>query len=152
MNPLFIFLLIFIGAPLTELYFLMEVGSVIGAIPTIALTVFTAVLGGMLVRLQGFATALRVRETMERGETPAIEVMEGVLLLLCGVLLLLPGFLTDIFGFLCLVPQLRRALVVGFLKRSGVMQPPPGTVDRQQEHQKPDGQRVIEGEFQRHDE
>ncbi|MES9883729.1 MAG: FxsA family protein, partial [Sedimenticola sp.] len=104
MNPLFIFLLIFIGAPLTELYFLMEVGSVIGAIPTIALTVFTAVLGGMLVRLQGFATALRVRETMERGETPAIEVMEGVLLLLCGVLLLLPGFLTDIFGFLCLVP------------------------------------------------
>ncbi|MEJ1354124.1 MAG: FxsA family protein [Candidatus Sedimenticola sp. (ex Thyasira tokunagai)] len=152
MNPLFLFLLIFVGAPLVELYFLIEVGSVIGAIPTIALTIFTAVLGGMLVRLQGFATAMRVRETMERGETPAIEVMEGVLLLLCGILLLLPGFLTDIFGFLCLVPQLRRMLVVGFLKRSGVMQPPPGAASRQQEHQKQDGQRVIEGEFHRHDE
>ncbi|MES9905766.1 MAG: FxsA family protein [Sedimenticola sp.] len=148
MNPLFIFLLLFVGAPLVELYFLIEVGSVIGAIPTIALTIFTAVLGGMMVRLQGFATALRVRETMERGETPAIEVMEGVVLLLCGLLLLLPGFLTDISGFLCLVPQLRRMLVIGFLKRSGVMQPSPGNVYRETRQ---DETKVIEGEYQRHD-
>lgn len=148
MNPLFIFLLLFVGAPLIELYFLIEVGSVIGAIPTIALTIFTAVLGGLLVRLQGFSTAMRVREVMERGETPAIEVMEGVLLLLCGILLLLPGFLTDLFGFLCLVPAIRRLLVIGFLKRSGVMQPPPAAARPAPQKGEP---RVIEGEYQRDD-
>ncbi|MES9966284.1 MAG: FxsA family protein, partial [Sedimenticola sp.] len=68
MNPLVIFLLLFVGIPLFELYFLIEVGSEIGALPTIFLTIFTAVLGGILVRMQGFSTALRVRDAMERGE------------------------------------------------------------------------------------
>ena len=36
--PLLIFLVIFVGAPLVELYLLIEVGSVIGALPTIALS------------------------------------------------------------------------------------------------------------------
>ncbi|MEJ2528676.1 MAG: FxsA family protein, partial [Gammaproteobacteria bacterium] len=56
MNPLILFLLLFVGIPLFELYWLIEVGSYIGAIPTIFLTVFTAVLGGLLVRMQGLAT------------------------------------------------------------------------------------------------
>lgn len=42
MNPLILFLLLFVGAPLVELYFLIEVGARIGAIPTVFLTVFTA--------------------------------------------------------------------------------------------------------------
>jgi len=121
MNPLFVFLLLFVGMPLFELYFLIEVGSEIGAIPTIGLTVFTAVLGGILVRMQGFSTALKVRDATERGEVPAIEMLEAVLLLISGVLLLLPGFFTDAFGFLCLIPQVRRAMVVTFLKRAKVM-------------------------------
>jgi UPF0716 protein FxsA len=149
MNPVFVFLLAFVGIPLTELYFLIEVGSRIGAFPTIFLTIFTAILGGMLVRLQGFSTAMRVRDGMERGEVPAIEMLEGVLLLVSGILLLLPGFFTDIFGFLCLVPPVRRAMVLAFLRRSGVMQNP----------QAPGGSRpgggghphVIEGEYRRED-
>ena len=67
MNPLFLFLLLFIGIPLFELYWLIEVGSQIGAIPTIFLTVFTAVLGGVLVRIQGLSTVLRVQKSMAMG-------------------------------------------------------------------------------------
>ncbi len=147
MNPVALLLLLFVGIPLVELYFLIEVGSWIGALPTILLTVFTAVLGGMLVRLQGFSTAMRVRAGMERGEVPAIEMLEGVVLLLSGILLLLPGFFTDLLGFLCLVPPIRRAMIVWFLKRSGTMRPDPGA-----DPQKPGEHRVIEGEYRRDDE
>ncbi|AKH21330.1 FxsA family protein [Sedimenticola thiotaurini] len=147
MNPLLLLLLLFVGIPLVELYFLIEVGSQIGALPTILLTVFTAVLGGALVRLQGFSTAMRVRAGMDRGEVPAIEMLEGVVLLLSGILLLLPGFFTDLFGFLCLVPPVRRAMIVWFLKRSGTMRPV-GDADSTQRNENP---RVIEGEFHRDD-
>ncbi|WP_428608508.1 FxsA family protein [Sedimenticola sp.] len=148
MNPFALLLLLFVGIPLVELYFLIEVGSQIGALPTIFLTVFTAVLGGALVRLQGFSTAMRVRAGMDRGEMPAIEMLEGVVLLLSGILLLLPGFFTDIVGFLCLVPPVRRAMIVWFLKRSGTLRPAPGA----ESQPPPETHRVIEGEYRRDDE
>ena len=81
-SPALIFLLIFVGAPLLELYLLIEVGSVIGALPTIALSIFTAVLGGLLVRIQGFGVLFRVQAAMERREVPALELLEGAMLLL----------------------------------------------------------------------
>jgi len=148
MNPMLLFLLLFVGIPLFELYWLIEVGSYLGAIPTIFLTVFTAVLGGMLVRMQGLATAMRVQKSMAMGEMPAIEMLEGAVLLACGFFLLLPGFFTDILGFLALVPGIRRWLVITFLKRTQVMQPPsspPGESPGDQP-------RIIEGEFHRDDE
>ncbi len=148
MNPVLIFLLVFVGMPLFELYFLIEVGSEIGAIPTIFLTVFTAVLGGLLVRMQGFSTAMRVRRNMEQGELPAIEMLEGIVLLFSGLLLLLPGFFTDIFGFLCLIPPLRRVVLLWVLSRSGIMQ---AVQEANANNHDPQSTRVIEGEFQRHD-
>lgn len=79
MNPTLIFLLLFVGAPLLELYFLIEVGSVIGALPTILVSIFTAVLGGALVRMQGMSVLLRVQQNLAKGQAPALEMMEGAL-------------------------------------------------------------------------
>jgi UPF0716 protein FxsA len=146
--PLLVLLTIFVVAPLVELYVLIEVGTVIGAIPTIALSVFTAVLGGMLVRLQGLSVLFRVRESLEREEVPALEMLEGALLLIAGVLLLLPGFITDVLGFLLLISPLRRRVLIGWLKRQGALTPAgPVSTDR------PTG-RVrghIEGDYRRED-
>jgi UPF0716 protein FxsA len=142
--PLLVLLAVFVGAPLVELYVLIEVGGEIGAIPTIALSVFTAVLGGLLVRMQGLSVVLRVQQALGRDELPAIELLEGAVLLATGVLLLLPGFITDALGFLLLVPALRRALIVALLKRRGSLRPGgPGPG--------PDRQGYIEGEFRRDD-
>ncbi len=146
MNPVVIFLLLFVGMPLFELYLLIKLGGEIGAIPTITLSVFTAVLGGLLVRTQGFVTAMKVRQAMDRGEVPAIQMLEALLLLVAGLLLLLPGFVTDVVGFLCLVPAVRRFLVLAFLKRAGGLQAPAGGA-----HGAPPEQRIIEGEFRRED-
>jgi UPF0716 protein FxsA len=148
MNPLLLFLLLFIGVPLVELYFLIKVGSQIGAFTTIFLTIFTALLGGWMVRSQGFSTLTRVRGSMERGEVPAFEMMEGAVLLVCGFLLLLPGFITDVVGFVFLVPPIRRWLLVLGLQQGGVMGQGESASDasyRSRERQ------VIEGEFKRED-
>lgn len=144
MNPLLIFLLLFVGVPLTELYFLIKVGTQIGAFPTIFLTIFTALLGGWMVRLQGFSTLMRVREAMERGEMPAIQMLEGAILLICGVLLLLPGFITDVVGFIFLIPPVRRWLLTVGLQSSGILHPVQGKAPEPARKQE-----VIEGECRR---
>lgn len=148
MPPLLLFLAIFVGAPLAELYVLIEVGSEIGAIPTIALSVFTAVLGGLLVRWQGLSVLYRVREAAAREEMPAIELLEGAVLLATGVLLLLPGFITDGIGFALLITPVRRWLIINLLKRRGVLGPA-GNV--QHESHTSNSKGYIEGEYRRDD-
>lgn len=146
MNPTLIFLLLFVGAPLVELYFLIEVGSAIGALPTILVSIFTAVLGGSLVRMQGMSVIMRVQQSLAQGQTPALEMMEGALLMVSGLLLLLPGFVTDAFGFLMLIPPVRRALILTVLKRSGKLRPGASVDAEKSAHF-----RIIEGEYRRDD-
>ncbi|EXJ16665.1 FxsA family protein [Imhoffiella purpurea] len=138
-----IILSLFIGLPLIELYFLIQVGDEIGALPTIALSILTAIIGTWLVRLQGFGLLMRVREVMDRGEVPALEMLDGALILVAGLFLLLPGFLTDGLGFLLLVPPFRRWMVSRFVR----------VVPAQGHPGQPAGQgpRVIEGDYRRED-
>ena len=100
---------------------MLEVGEVVGAFSTVMLVILTAVIGGVLVRQQGFSTMMRMRETAARGETPALEMIEGSILLLCGLMLLLPGFITDALGFLLLIPPLRKAFVLWALRKSNIL-------------------------------
>jgi len=104
---LFLFLLI----PLIEIYVLIQVGSVIGAGWTIALVVLTAVIGVQLLRQQGLSTMMRAQNKLNSGEVPALEMLEGLALLIAGALLLTPGFFTDAIGFALLLPPTRRALI-----------------------------------------
>lgn len=134
--------LLFLVVPLVELYLLIEVGQVIGALPTIGLCVLTAVLGGVLLRFQGLQTMMRAQASLARREVPALEMLEGVALAVGGLLLMTPGFATDALGFLCLLPWSRRALIRGLLRRSQVHYGPAGAAgDRY----------TIEGEFRRRD-
>ena len=138
-------LLLFFSVPLVEIYVLLEVGGVIGALPTIALVVLTAVIGAGLIRAQGISTLGRVQQELDRGELPAVSIIEGALLLVAGALLLTPGFVTDSIGFLILVPPLRRWAVEAFLKNrlaaAGGPRGPHGDA----------GPHVIEGEYRRED-
>ena len=102
---------VFIFVPLLEIFAFIEVGSAIGALPTLALIVLTAVVGALLVRWQGLKVAMDARQSMARDELPVAAVVHGVLLLFAGLLLLTPGFVTDTAGFLLLVPGLRSLLV-----------------------------------------
>jgi len=114
MAKLFLFFLI---VPLVEIYFLIEVGDVIGAGFTVFMVVLTALIGAALVRYQGFTTLARAQAEMLNSRMPALEVVEGALILLAGALLFIPGFVTDTLGFLLLIPPLRQVMVLRFLKK-----------------------------------
>ncbi len=113
-----LFLALFIGVPLIEIYLLIEVGGAIGALPTVLAVLLTAILGVTLIRIQGFLTLQKAQASMNQGITPAKEMIEGVMLLFAALCLLMPGFFTDTIGFLLLIPPLRLLLASVFLNRS----------------------------------
>lgn len=102
---------IFLIVPIIEIYLLIQVGGLIGVMPTIGLVVLTAVIGAALLRAQGLQTYLRFNQALNEGRVPATEILEGVALLIGGALLLTPGFFTDVIGFICLIPFSRRTLI-----------------------------------------
>jgi UPF0716 family protein affecting phage T7 exclusion len=62
-------------------------------------------LGVFVLRIAGLATALRARESLNRGELPAQTMLEGLMLALAGGLLILPGFISDVLGLIMLLPS-----------------------------------------------
>lgn len=144
MNPFRSLLFLFLAVPLLEIYLLIKVGSFFGAFVTVFLVVATAVTGAWLIRLQGLATWQRVQNSMQRGELPAIEMLEGLILLVSGALLLTPGFFTDIIGFICLVPAFRRRIALYLVKNSVVQGTVAGSGNSAASN-------TIEGEFKRDD-
>jgi len=60
-----------------------------------------------MLRSQGFHTMKKLQDAIARGEVPAMEIIEGPMLLVGGALLLTPGFFTDAMGFYLLIPQTR---------------------------------------------
>ncbi len=142
-----IIFLFFLVVPFVEIYLLLQIGGLVGVLPTVLLVVFTAVLGAWLLRRQGFATWQRFQNNLAQGEIPAYEMIEGPILLVGGALLLTPGFFTDALGFACLIPQARRKVAQYVIEKQLInvqsgspFQAPPGKQEN-----------VIEGEFRKED-
>ncbi|AWN16904.1 FxsA family protein [Salinisphaera sp. LB1] len=141
-------LLLFIIAPIVELYLLVKIGGIIGVIPTIALVLLTALIGSQLVRRQGLGVMNRIRAAQARGEAPALPMLDGAALLLAGFFLLTPGFISDALGFLLLIPQLRMRLAKNLLSRFVILTPGGGGFGRGPFGGGADDG-TIEGEYQR---
>ncbi|MDX5595084.1 FxsA family protein [Pseudovibrio sp. SPO723] len=105
-----IILAAFILVPTVEIFLFVEVGSVIGAIPTILLTILTAVTGTALLRHQGLSLLMRMRSEMDAGRMPGDEMVHGAFIVLAGICLLIPGFFTDAIGLLLFIPAVRTYL------------------------------------------
>jgi len=167
-----LWLLIFFLTPIAEMYLLIAVAGYINAWPTIILVMLTAVIGVALLKRQGLATLTRGMGRIDRGEVPATEMAEGILLAVAGALLLTPGFVTDCVGFFLLFPPTRQAIAVVLLKRielrgmaggfqhgsgdsgsfSRNFDPPfgPHNGDKPNpDHLRGDGPVVVEGDFER---
>lgn len=102
---------LFLLVPIIEIYTLLKASDFIGSGWTILAVIGTAVLGAALVKSQGLSTMNSVQTKMAQGQMPAMEVAEGMAILLAGALLLTPGFVTDAIGFICLAPPLRRLII-----------------------------------------
>ena len=102
------FFLLFI--PIAEIAVFILVGGQIGVIATLLMILFTAILGSILLRVQGFATLSRIQQQSAQGQIPGKELVSGVMIMIAGVLLLTPGFVTDSVGFLLFFPPFRQFL------------------------------------------
>jgi|APCry1669188970_1035186.scaffolds.fasta_scaffold02595_5 UPF0716 protein FxsA len=146
MKAIQILFLIVLIIPFAEIYLLLQVGSFLGAFPTIILVVFTAVLGSWLLKQQGFATFRRFQENLAQGQIPAYEIIEGPIILLGGVLLLTPGFITDVLGLACLITPLRKKIAQYIIENRIIQQ----SSSAFQATKKADTN-VLEGEFKKDD-
>ena len=109
---------IFVVVTLAEIYVLVTVGQAIGGLSTVLLVIITAFIGSRLLKQQGWSTMEKAQQSIAEGRTPAVEMFEGVVILVSGVLLLTPGFITDILGLLGLMPWSRSYFINHFLEKN----------------------------------
>ena len=108
MNVVILFI---IGIPLIEIYLMIKVGGVIGALNTIFLVFFTAITGIYFARLEGLNTIKSGFNQLIKNEVPIYEIVSGAALAFAALLLIIPGFLTDVVGFLLILPTTRRIFI-----------------------------------------
>jgi len=99
-----------VALPIIEIALFIVIGQAIGLLPTLLGIVLTAVAGGLVLRWQGMSVLRELQTRLSRGEMPARQMGDAVLIGLGGVLLLLPGYLTDLIGLLLLLPPARQLI------------------------------------------
>ena len=109
---------IFVLVSLAEIYVLVSVGQAIGGLSTVLLVIITAFIGSSFLRQQGWSTMAKAQQSMAEGRTPAMEMLEGVVILVSRILLLTPGVLTDGLGLLGLMPWSRHYFINHFLEKN----------------------------------
>ena len=102
--------LVFAITSLVELGILIKIGTYIGTLNTILLVILTAAVGAYMVRMEGIGVLSRIQQSMNEGEFPAEELINGAMILVAGAFLLTPGILTDTIGFLMVIPVTRNAI------------------------------------------
>ena len=108
MNAVILFI---IGIPAIEIYLMIKVGGMIGALNTILLIFFTAITGIYFAKLAGLNTLKSGFGQIVKNEVPIYEIISGAALAFAALLLILPGFLTDAIGFLLIFPPTRKLLI-----------------------------------------
>jgi UPF0716 protein FxsA len=118
--------LLFIVAPIVELYVIVQVGQSIGVLETVVLLIGISVLGAWLAKLAGLGVLRRLQATVRAGKVPSGEVVDGGLVLLASALMIAPGFISDALAILLLLPPTRavarRAVLKRIRERGGFVQ------------------------------
>lgn len=124
--------------PLVELWLLLRIGAVLGAVPTLGLVVITGIAGASLARREGARAWLAVQGELVAGRIPGRELLEALLVLVAGIVLVTPGVLTDLAGLALLVRPIRSGLVRGLERRYRNM------LEARGDSGSPPGPRIIE--------
>ncbi len=115
MNTFFLF---FIGLPALEIFLMIKIGGKIGALNTITLVFFTAILGIYYARIQGIQTLKSGLTNLYQNKAPIYDLISGASIAFAAILLIIPGFLTDLIGFTLLIPFTRNFFLKITLKNN----------------------------------
>lgn len=100
-------LLLFVVVPIVELAVIIQVGQLLGVVPTLGILIVMSVLGAWLMKREGLGVIRRAQQQARSGRVPGREVADGFLIVLGGALMLTPGFVTDGVGMALLLPPVR---------------------------------------------
>ncbi|MDB5473143.1 MAG: FxsA family protein [Devosia sp.] len=103
--------------PIVEIAIFIKVGQTIGLLPTLALVIGAALLGMLLLRLQGLSVLMQLRSNVSAGHMPARTIADTMMIGLAAVFLVLPGLLSDAVALLLLVPGVRSWIYAALAKR-----------------------------------
>ena len=107
-------LLSIILIPVIEIYLFIKIGSQIGALTTIFLIFFTAVIGIYYAKYEGLNTLKSGFIQLSKNISPTYEMISGAAIAFAALLLIIPGFATDLFGFLLIFPLSRKIILNKF--------------------------------------
>ena len=128
------FFLLFIGLPALEIFLMIKVGAKIGALNTIFLIFFTAVIGVYFAKMEGIKTIRSGVTNLYKNQMPVNEIISGASIALAALFLIIPGFFTDTLGFLLLMPITRKILIKFFIKKNN-------------SSTKKEGSKILDGEI-----
>ena len=107
-------LLLLILIPAIEIYLFIQIGSQIGALITIFLIFFTAIIGIYYAKYEGLNTLKSGFIQLSKNISPTYEMISGAVIAFAALLLIIPGFATDLFGFLLIFPLSRKIILNKF--------------------------------------
>ena len=111
------FLFLIIGLPALEILIMIKIGQYVGALNTVLLIFFTAVVGVYFARIQGMTTLRSALQNVYRNKVPIYEMLSGASIAIAAFLLIIPGFLTDVLGFALLIPITRKIILSLIIKK-----------------------------------
>ena len=103
--------------PVIEIYLFIKIGTQIGALNTILLIFFTAIVGIYYAKYEGLNTIKSGFSQLIKNEVPAYEIISGAAIAFAALLLIIPGFATDVIGFMLIVPFTRNLILGKFTKK-----------------------------------
>ena len=118
-----------IAIPIIEIMIFIKIGENIGAINTILLIFFTAVVGVYFARIQGIKTLKNGLINMYQNKLPFYEILSGASIAIAALFLILPGFFTDSIGFLLLIPLTRKLILYPIMRKSEIKTKSDNTID-----------------------
>jgi UPF0716 protein FxsA len=108
--------------PIIEIAIFIKVGQTIGLLPTLALVIGAAILGGLLLRQQGVSVLGQLRSNVNSGRMPGRTIADAMMLGVAALFLVLPGFLSDIVALALLLPPVRSWIYSSLASRVTVVE------------------------------
>jgi len=127
-------ILIIIGIPILEILVMINLGQQVGAINTILLILFTAIVGVYYARIEGLNTIRSGFVNLYKNKVPVYEMISGASIAVAAILLIIPGFITDLIGFVLLFPFSRKILINRWIKKNKV-------------HERVNDENILDGEI-----
>lgn len=112
-----ILFVLFVIAPIVELYVLIKTGQAIGVLNTIGLLIVVAMIGSWLIKREGLKVWNRFATQVQAGQEPSREIADGVCVLVAGLMMIVPGFVSDVLALFLLFPPTRALARTWLLRR-----------------------------------